>query len=43
MTKDVAEKTIKIKLQTHKRLTKRGTAGDTMDDVITQLLDATEK
>jgi predicted CopG family antitoxin len=41
--KKVAEKTIRIRLETHQRLIKRGTSGDTMDDVITELLDLTEK
>jgi hypothetical protein len=35
-------KTIVVSDATHKRLLKRGTSGDTMDDVIRQLLDATE-
>ncbi|MGH9953223.1 MAG: hypothetical protein ACRD5J_16520 [Nitrososphaeraceae archaeon] len=41
--KRATEKSIKVRDETHKRLLKRGTAGDTMDSVITELLDITEE
>lgn len=40
--KGLAQKSIRIREETHKRLLKKGTAGDTMDSVITRLLDLTE-
>jgi hypothetical protein len=40
--KKVAKKTVRIRLETHQRLIKKGTSGDTMDDEITEFLDLTE-
>ena len=36
-------KTMKIKDETHARLSKHGNIGDTFDDVVTKLLDHYEK
>lgn len=36
-------KQIRVADDTHERLQERGTAGDTLDDVVRQLLDATEE
>jgi hypothetical protein len=40
---EVREKTIRVRVKTYERLRKRGSMGDDFDDVITRLLDETEK